>query len=151
VFSSKQGEAWISIFRARYRSRFKNELNAWLFLLGKTSEHGTELSCSLPEFEFRPSEAFRVKVGQKMRFDVVNQLDLLLQERGLMADALVVEAVSDSCKTSVIWLRYDPQKLSDHGISNCTLCADDSDTVFNGVVFCVTENECNGSETMKRR
>jgi hypothetical protein len=108
----------------------------WLFLLGKTSEHGTELSGSfayLPEFEFRPSEAFRVKVGQNMRFDVVNQLDLLLQERGLMADALVVEAVSDSCRTSVIWLRYDPQKLSDHGISNCTLYADDSDTVFNGI------------------
>ena len=104
----------------------------WLF--GK-QEIGVELSeslVSLPEYEFRPSLAFRARLGETVRFNVTNPLDLLLQEQGLMGSALVVEIVSDGRK-STAWFRYDPQQLSDRGISNCTLFADDSDSMFDGV------------------
>ena len=88
---------------------------------------------SFPEFEFKPTALFSLHVGQDVSFVVVNTLDLLLQEQGLMADALVVEACESSGATRAIWFRYNVKDLRDNGMSSCTLLADGRGGVFEGV------------------
>ena len=92
------------------------------------------------DFEFKPVASFLACVGNNARFVVMNPLDLLLQERGLMAEALVVEVFTDD-KRSVFWFRYDSADLAKMGASRCTLFANDADRVFDGVcgVVCRTK------------
>lgn len=87
---------------------------------------------SFPEYEFRPTALFSQHVGQDASFVVVNSFDILLQEQGLMADALVVEVSQPNCATRVLWLRYNVKDLRDVGVSLCTLLADGVDGVFEG-------------------
>ena len=108
----------------------------WMFRSKQCGEH-TELSerlapkCDL-NFEFKPTDTFLMLLGSDAQFIVVDPLDLLLQERGLMADALVVEAVVGD-KKSILWFRYDTSDLATRGAAECTLFADDADRVFDGV------------------
>jgi hypothetical protein len=107
----------------------------WFFLSDEAQEIGEDLSerlLSLPEYEFRPSIAFRSGLGEDVCFNVTNPLDLLLQEQGLMASALVVEMVADG-RTSTAWFRFDPEELSTRGASRCFLFADDAGGRFDGV------------------
>ncbi len=92
------------------------------------------------DFEFKPTAAFLACLGTDARFVVMNPLDLLLQERGLMAEALVVEVVTED-RRSVFWFRYDSEDLAKMGASRCTLFANDTDRVFDGVcgVICRTK------------
>jgi len=101
---------------------------------GKRKDHELKTPlASFPEFEFKPTSLYSQHVGQDVSFVVVNTLDLLLQEQGLMADALVVEAIKSSGVTRAIWFRYNVQDLHDNGTSLCTLLADDTGIVFEGV------------------
>jgi hypothetical protein len=108
----------------------------WMFRR-KGSGTAAELSQRLVpggdlSFEFKPSAIFLERLGGNVEFLVTNPLDLLLQERGLMAEALVVEA-SIGDRHSVLWFRYNAADLVARGESECTLFADDSDRCFDGV------------------
>lgn len=104
-------------------------------------------SSAVPDFEFRPSDAFLVAVGGSTKdFVVANPLDILLQGLGgggkfsrFACDVLVVEVVerprqppcalssassAPSCYHPTLWLRYDPSALSARGVSPCRLFAD---------------------------
>jgi hypothetical protein len=109
----------------------------WMFKRRASKKHVPELRQTLVsggdlDFEFTPSAVFSAKLGAGVRFIVSNPLDLLLQERGLMAEALVVEAVMGD-RRSVLWFRYNALELAARGVSECTLFADDADRVFDGV------------------
>ena len=84
------------------------------------------------DFEFKPATSFLACLGANTRFVVANPLDLILQERGLMAEALVVEVITSERKF-VFWFRYNAEDLSKLGASQCTLFANDADRVFDGV------------------
>lgn len=100
----------------------------------KREEHELKTPlASFLEFEFRPSALFKKRIGLDVRFEVANSLDLLLQEQGLMGDALAVQASRPDGVTSVIWFRYSSSDLHETGISTCTLFADSSNSVFGGV------------------
>ena len=90
---------------------------------------------SLPDYDFRPTKEFRAAIGDEIIFSVVNPFDLMLQEQGLMADALVVEAKDNNNKTHVLWFRYSSRQLSAEGFSDCVLFTDEisSGVVFDGV------------------
>lgn len=110
---------WRWVFK-RKRTDTASELSQRLVLGGDLS------------FEFIPAPAFLERLGGNVQFLVTNPLDLLLQERGLMAEALVVEA-SIGDRRSVLWFRYNAVDLAARGESSCTLFADDADRVFDGV------------------
>jgi len=113
------------------------------FFSGRSSSEprGVELtqslivtSSALPDYAFRPTPAFQAKSGgDGIRFEVGNPFDLVLQERGLMANALVVDAVFAEGRVSPIWLRYDVEALSAHGMAACSLSPDEMGVVFEGV------------------
>ena len=120
-------------------------VNFWRWTFRKRASKSEELRQKLIprdtlDFEFKPVASFLACVGSNARFVVMNPLDLLLQERGLMAEALVVEVFTDD-KRSVFWFRYDSADLAKMGASRCTLFANDADRMFDGVcgVVCRTK------------
>lgn len=111
----------------------------WRWLFGPAKEGASNQASSLvmvtfPEFEFRPAPEFVSHLGlhDDARFVIANPLDLFLQQRGLMADCLVVEMTAGARQT-VLWLRYNWSDLATRGRAECTLFAGDSDRVFDGV------------------
>jgi len=74
-----------------------------------------------PDYDFRPNPAFNAALGDRARFVVVNPFDLMLQEQGLMADALVVEAIDGDGHVLPLWFRYNAVELSSKGSAECTL------------------------------
>ena len=84
-----------------------------------------------PDFEFRPNAGFRTHFVKGTRFNVVNGMDLILQERGLMADSLVIEAISPLMEQCMLWCRYNTNDLSTHGTADCILFANDRNIIYN--------------------
>lgn len=108
-----------------------------MFRAGSRTAELTEgliLPPSVPDYDFRPVEAFRTGLGGEIRFEIINPFDLMLQERGLMADALVVEATASDGRTSTIWMRYRADELSVKGSADCVLFPEEvKNVVFDGV------------------
>lgn len=114
----------------------------WIFKR-KATESTSELSQKLVadtdfHFDFKPNVVFHSYLGNNMQFNVMNPLDLFLQERGLMAEALVVEAVKDD-RRLVLWFRYSATDLSSRGESDCILFADVGNRTFDGVCGVVSK------------
>jgi hypothetical protein len=107
----------------------------WRWVSGR---RGSKAVVELPkrggylDFEFQPNASFLSRFGGGVDFYVTNPLDLLLQERGLMAEALVVEAKIED-RRSILWFRYNAVDLAARGESECTLFANDADRCFDGV------------------
>jgi hypothetical protein len=105
----------------------------WRWLFGPPSPVKASLMMvTYPEFEFRPAPDFLATMACGAQFVIANPLDLFLQQRGLMADCLVVEINAGSRQT-VLWLQYNWNDLATVGRAECTLFAGDSDRVFGGV------------------
>lgn len=79
----------------------------------------------IPEFEFRPSAALQTHFAKNTRFEIANAMDIMLQERGLMADSLVVEAFTPGYGRCMLWCRYNTNDLATRGIAECILFAND--------------------------
>jgi hypothetical protein len=86
----------------------------------------------VPEFDFRPTVAFRNFVGDDACFVIANPVDLIMQHQGLMAEMLVLE-VRTSDKTCTMWMRYKSEELAQHGTAKCTLFVGYADQNFEGI------------------
>ena len=106
--------------------------NAWKTAdKNNTSEPQTLIL--VPEFDFRPTPAFRSFVGgEDARFVVANPVDLVMQHQGLMAEMLVID-VHTADKTCIMWMRYKSEELAQHGMAKCTLFVGYADQKFEGV------------------
>ena len=113
----------------------------WMFRPARTQKKKkAESVYSFPEFEFQPAADFVRQLGCAPKFVIANPLDLILQQRGLMADCVVVEMKVGVHQTA-LWLRFNTEDLASRGMAECTLFADDSDRVFDGVCGFIVEKK----------
>ena len=71
-------------------------------------------------FDFVPTEPFGRFIGEGARYEVSNPVDVLLQQRGLLSDLLLVE-ISTAGYTYPMCFRYSIEDLSRRGSAACTL------------------------------
>ena len=96
----------------------------------------------MDEFEFQRAADFVRQLGCENvpNFVVTNPLDLMLQQRRLMADCVMVEMKVGVHQTA-LWRRLNTEDLASRGMAECTLFADDSDRVFDGVCGFIVEKK----------
>jgi hypothetical protein len=104
----------------------------WLTQRSKGTKASEAVQLTLiPEFDFRPTPAFRAFVGNDARFVVANSMDLIMQHQGLMAEMLVLDVHTEH-RTATMWLRYKSDELSSKGTATCTLFVGYADQSFDG-------------------
>jgi len=101
----------------------------WYWLRGMQTEPEP---IAVPDFDFRPTTAFRAFVGEDACFVISNPVDLMMQHQGLMAEMLVVD-VHTANDTCTMWMRYSSEELALRGTAKCTLFVGFSDQGFDGV------------------
>ena len=101
----------------------------WYWLRGVQAE---QEPIAVPDFDFRPTTAFRAFVGEDACFVISNPVDLMMQHQGLMAEMLVVD-VHTANDTCTMWMRYSSEELALRGTAKCTLFVGFSDQGFDGV------------------
>ena len=72
-----------------------------------------------PRFEFTPTIRLQSCFGSNVRFIIANQLELIMQLRGLMADGLEIEVLSKRQLITVLWLRFDTSEFNNRGSAPC--------------------------------
>jgi hypothetical protein len=74
---------------------------------------------AIPIFEFVPTQELQSTFSNEASFNVINHLELILQQRGLMADCLTIEVKSKNQVLTVLWLRYSTTEFNNKGSAQC--------------------------------
>ena len=95
----------------------------WIYNTPKPSHPGYAMwspdMTAIPVFEFVPTQELQTTFSNAASFVVVNHLELILQQRGLMADCVVVEVKSKNQVLTVLWLRYNTTDFNNKGTAQC--------------------------------
>jgi hypothetical protein len=84
-----------------------------------TKERPAPDKTMIPAFEFVPTQELQSTFSNAASFTIFNHLELILQQRGLMADCLLVEVKSKNQLLAVLWLRYSTTELNNKGSAQC--------------------------------
>ena len=74
----------------------------------------------LPDFDFVPVEAFDVFMGLPIRYEIVNPVDLIMQQRDLMPELLTLD-VHMTWSIVPVCMKYSASELRTRGSASCVL------------------------------